>query len=382
MIPQTIIPLPLLVVTTVIAQQVRLWSHSAFILATSGLDSGVLTLFMIVLAGAIFLWGMERYRTNFSRMEFFVVLLLSGGIFLIGVFPDAFKILGGGLNIDRRPLVITLITNSVFVVLVLYLFTRTRTTQLSIAELTQNLTADQAVVSDDSGPTIYIVIPVYNESTNIRHVVDALPPMLRGYALRPLVVSDGSTDAIVEQIDQIEVTAIGYPTEQGGALKTGFEIAQLNDADIVVTMDADGHYPVEQIDDIIAPIIADRADYVVGSRYAGMTNSDNSVPRWTGNQVMTTLINSLIKEELTDCMSEFRAIRGSKIDDLTLTEERFNAPELLIEARKNRFRIGEVPVVIASSKTDEMKQSTLGYALGLTHTVFHTWLRCLTRIQR
>lgn len=361
--------------TTVIAQQVRLWSPSAFILASTGLDSGVLTLFMIVLAGAIFLWGTERYRTNFSRREFFVILLLSGGIFLIGVFPDVFKILGGILEIDRRPLVITLITNCVFVVLVLYLFARTRTTQVAVDELSRSLTADQVVGSDDEEPIIYIVIPVYNEDTNIRHVVDTLPSMLHNHAVRPVVVFDDSTDATVKHIDQTGVTAIEYQTKQGGALKTGFEIAQLNDADIVVTMDADGHYPVEQIHDLIAPIIADRADYVVGSRYAGMTNSDNSVPRWTGNQVMTTLINSLIKEELTDCMSEFRAIRGSKIDDLTLTEKRFNAPELLIEARKNQFRIEEVPVIIASFKTDEMNQSTLGYAFGLTRTVFHTWLR-------
>lgn len=329
---------------------------------------------MVALAGAIFLWGVERYRTNFSKEEFFVVLLLSGGVFLIGVFPDVFKILGGSLEIDRRPLVITLITNSVFIILLLYLFARTSTTQLSIAELTRHLTADQAMVSDDM-PIIYIIIPVYNEATNIEPLIDMLPATLCNHVVRPLVVSNGSTDATIGQIDQTDVTVIEDPMEQGGALKTGFEIARLNDADIVVTMDADGHCPVEQIDDLIAPIIADRADYVVGTRYAGTTNSDNSVPRWTGSQVVTMFINSLIKRELTDCMSEFRAIRGSKIDDLTLTEERFNAPELLIEARKNQLRIDEVPVTSAWSTTDEMTRSSFWYALGLTHTVFLAWLR-------
>ncbi|TKX83670.1 glycosyl transferase family 2, partial [Halorubrum sp. SS5] len=77
----------------------------------------------------------------------------------------------------------------------------------------------------------------------------------------------------------------------------------------------------------------------------------------------------------TDCTNGYRAIRGSEIGKLTLTEERFSAPELIIEARKNGMQIEEIPIVIQEREAGETKKPQLGYALGLTRTVLTTWIR-------
>jgi hypothetical protein len=344
-----------------------------------GLDSATLTAFLVAVAVATFLWGFERYRTSFSKREFLVASALAAGIFVAGVFPNAFAVVGSVLNVTRRSLVVSLVANTVLTFLVLYLLAQVRANQLSIADLARSLTVDQAAADAGTAeePTVAIVIPAYNEAESIRGVVDSLPETIRGHAVRPIVVSDGSTDGTVERAATAAPTVVEHPVNQGqgGALKTGFEIAQRSGADVVVTMDADGQHLPEHLDALGAPVVDDEADYVVGSRYAGVDDSGNSPTRRVGIRVFTALINAMTKAKVTDCTNGFRAIRGSKLDELTLTEERFSAPELLIEARKNGLRIEEVPITVARREAGETKKPRLGYAVGLARTIFTTWIR-------
>lgn len=354
-------------------------AFSPIVVETSGLDSIELTVALVVLAVGVLLWGFERYRTNFSKSEFLVSIILSGGIFAIAVFPNVFEQLGEMVAIDRRPFAISLIANVTLVCLVLVLFARTRSNQQSVATLTRNLAIDQATDDPDADtqPSVYVVVPAYNEAESIRSVVESLPDAIGGYALQPLVVSDGSTDATVERTASTDALVVDHPINQGqgGALRTGFSIAQQRGADVVVTMDADGQHPVEELPQLVEPIIDDEADYVVGSRYTGVDESNNSPTRQLGIRVFTALINVMTKSEITDCTNGYRAIRASKLREMTLSEERFSAPELLIEARKNGLRIQEVPITIAQRAAGETKKPKLGYAFGLTRTIFVTWLR-------
>jgi hypothetical protein len=343
-----------------------------------GLDSRTFTLFLVGLSIAIFLWGFERYRTRFSKQEFFVAIALALGVFLAGTFPAVYGAFGSLLRIERRSLVVSVFANTALVALVLYLFAQVRNNQLSIAGLTRSLTVGQATdMEQPDDPTVFVVVPAYNEASSIGSVVASIPETVHGYAVRTLVVSDGSTDDTVRVVEGTDATVVDHPRNQGqgGALKTGFEIARQQGADVVVTMDADGQHPADQLDRLIAPIHADEADYVVGSRYTGTDNSGNGVTRQSGIRVFTAVINLMTKADITDCTNGFRAIRGSKLDDLTLTEERFSAPELIIEARKKGLRIQEIPVSIAEREAGETKKPKLGYAFGLFRTILTTWAR-------
>ncbi|MGN8218623.1 DUF2304 family protein [Halococcus morrhuae DSM 1307] len=351
------------------------------VLQAFGLDSGTLTAFLIGLAVVIFLWGFERYRTTFSRQEFLIAITLSLGVFAAGAFPAVYSALAAAFHVERRSLIVSLLANSALVLLVLYLLAQVRSNQLSITELTRDLAVERATetASSDTSTerTVCVVIPAYNEAESIRNVVSSLPKSVHDYAVETLVVSDGSTDGTVDRVATTAATAVEHPLNQGqgGALKTGFELAQQRGANIVVTIDADGQHPIEQLDALVAPIAADEADYVVGSRYAGVDESGNGVARRAGIRLFTKVINVITKSDMTDCTNGFRAIRGSKLGDLTLTEERFSAPELIIEARKNGLRIREIPVSIAQRETGTTKKPKLGYALGLARTIFTTWIR-------
>ncbi|WP_256686211.1 DUF2304 family protein [Halococcus qingdaonensis] len=351
------------------------------VLQAFGLDSGTLTAFLIGLAVVIFLWGFERYRTTFSRQEFLIAIALSLGVFAAGAFPAVYSALASAFHVERRSLIVSLLANSALVLLVLYLLAQVRSNQLSITELTRDLAVERATetASNDTSTerTVCVVIPAYNEAESIRNVVSSLPESVHGYAVETLVVSDGSTDGTVDRVASTGATAVEHPLNQGqgGALKTGFELAQQRGADIVVTIDADGQHPIDQLDALVAPIADDAADYVVGSRYAGVDESGNGVARRAGIRLFTKVINVITKSNITDCTNGFRAIRGAQLDDLTLTEERFSAPELIIEARKNGLRIREIPVSIAQRETGTTKKPKLGYALGLARTIFTTWIR-------
>ena len=134
---------------------------------------------------------------------------------------------------------------------------------------------------------------------------------------------------------------------QGGALKTGFEVASRHGADVVVTMDADGQHPPEQLADVVAPIDED----------------ENSLGRRGGIRAFTWLVNVVARTDITDCINGFRAIRGSRLD------------ELIIESRKKGLRIVEVPVTVRERDAGETKKPGIGYALGLARTILATWTR-------
>jgi glycosyltransferase involved in cell wall biosynthesis len=115
-----------------------------------------------------------------------------------------------------------------------------------------------------------VVIPVYNEEQTIRKVVSAVIalPVL----LEIVLVDDGSTDRTPDvlrdlAIEYPEVIVIVRHSKNAGktaALKTGFRLTR---GDIVIVQDADLEYDPAEIPDVIAPILAGRADVVFGSRF-------------------------------------------------------------------------------------------------------------------
>jgi len=322
-------------------------------------------------------WGLERYRRRFIKTDLLISLVIAGGLAAFVTVPNLFYFAGDVLNIQKRFVVASLIGNLVLVTLLLYFIGYVRSLKGDITDLNRSLSVRQGTRADGGTEEVFVVIPAYNEGENIRSVIESLPDRVCDYEVHPLVVSDGSVDDTAEQARYNGATVVEHHVNQGqgGALKTGFEIAVEKDAGIVVTMDADGQHPAEELDRLACPIVEDEADYVMGSRYLGVDRSGNGTVRETGIQFFTRLINLLTKSDITDCTNGYRAIRGSRLEELTLTEERFSAPELIIEARKNGLRIKEIPITIEERDGGETKKPQLGYALGLSRTIFATWIR-------
>jgi hypothetical protein len=329
----------------------------------------------LVVAG----WGLERYRTRFVKTDLLIAAIISGGLVAYAATPVAFDALGDLLNIRRRVIVVALLGYLTLSGIVIYLATVVRETRRGLTELMRQLSVEQAAETDGGSETVHVIIPAYNEAATIRKVVESLPEAVCGLQVVPVVVSDGSGDETARRAeastDRAVVVEHHVNQGQGGALQTGFRIAERDGATVVVTMDGDGQHPTEHLTSLVQPIVANKADFVVGSRYIGEDRSGNGVVRRSGIRVFTWLINLLTKSSVTDCTNGYRAIRGSILSELTLTEERFSAPELIIEARKNDLRVREVPVTIEQRDEGETKKPQLGYAVGLARTILVTWLR-------
>ena len=195
---------------------------------------------------------------------------------------------------------------------------------------------------------IIVGIPAFNEEKNIASIITRLS----GVVDTILVCDDGSTDLTSEIAKKMGVLVIKHEKNlgYGGAIRSIFLKAKEMDGDILVTFDADGQHRIEDIKNVINPIVKENADLVIGSRF--LDDSEKEVPRYrkVGIKVITKITNASINEQLTDSQSGFRAYSKKVVDELNPSELGMGiSTEILIKASSKNFKILEVPIKILYS---------------------------------
>jgi len=118
-----------------------------------------------------------------------------------------------------------------------------------------------------------------------------------------------------------------------------------------VQMDADGQHPAKQIRDLVAPLIRDEIDMVVGSRFLGAGEYKPSMARAAGIAIFSKVVSFIIKEKLTDTTSGFRAVNREVIEFLSRAyPDDYPEVEALVLLHKKGFAIMEVPVIMSERK--------------------------------
>ena len=122
---------------------------------------------------------------------------------------------------------------------------------------------------------IIICIPAYNEAKSVGDIIQKA----KNYATEVMVYDDGSLDNTNYVAKAAGATVIRQSTNKGygAAIKTLFQAAREKNADIMVTLDADGQHNANQIYDIIEPILNNGFDIVIGSRFL-RDQDKNEVP--------------------------------------------------------------------------------------------------------
>jgi hypothetical protein len=331
----------------------------------------------LLLAG----YGIYKYRRGrYRKLDLFINLLVSAGLITLSINPAVSDIPARLLGMQTRWFTVLFVSNILLLGLFLYVLNKANQANRAIGELVRALAkADyhRTFPHQECKKSVFVIVPAYNEERAIVGVLKDMLAEVLGYQVHPVVIVDGATDqteAIVRRENYMVATHV-MNRGQGDALRTGFEIALAEGADIVMTMDADGQHKVEDMEKLLAPIVSNEADYVMGSRFLGEYEGRGGV-RHAGIMFFTFLINVLARIQITDCTNGFRAIRADGLRKLELHEDRFNAPELIMEAVRQGLRIQEVPVTIADRSFGESKKpARLGYPLGFLRTIVQVWLR-------
>lgn len=192
---------------------------------------------------------------------------------------------------------------------------------------------------------IDVIIPAYNEESSIGSVIEDIPSSL---VREVIVCNNNSKDRTAEVAMEHGATVVmalnpGY----GSACLKGIEHIEKKDdkPDIVVFLDGDySDYP-EEMEKVIAPIINDDIDLVIGSRALGkLEKGSMQVQQIFGNWLATTLIKAIYKYEFTD-LGPFRALKYHKLKALDMRDPDFGwTVEMQVKAAKMGFKTQEVPV--------------------------------------
>jgi glycosyltransferase involved in cell wall biosynthesis len=166
---------------------------------------------------------------------------------------------------------------------------------------------------ESNPPSVLIVIPAYREERTIGQVVSAIRET---FPYDVLVVNDGSPDRTSDVAREAGATVLDLPCNLGigGAVQTGFLYARDRGYDIVVRIDGDGQHEIGDIPKVLEPLLAGRADAVIGSRFLGETEYRGSIPRIFGIRHFRGLVNLFTGYSVTDPTSGFFAINRRLID--------------------------------------------------------------------
>jgi glycosyltransferase involved in cell wall biosynthesis len=188
---------------------------------------------------------------------------------------------------------------------------------------------------------VAVVIPTLNEEAAIGAVVTAVP---RDHVDEIIVVDGGSTDRTAEPARAAGARIVsevrrGY----GRACFTGAEAAA--DADVIVFLDGDGSDCPELIPRLIAPILADRYDFVIGSRTRGIREHRSmSAHQVFAGYLIGAALRVLYGMRYSD-MCPFRAIRRDALLRLGMREMTYGWNlEMQMRAARAGLRILELPV--------------------------------------
>ena len=177
---------------------------------------------------------------------------------------------------------------------------------------------------------LIIFLPALNEEGNIQQVVANLPQTLDKIDIvQYLVIDDGSTDHTAEFAIIAGAKVVSHTVNRGlgRAFQSAVQFALENDADILVGIDADGQFDSSEIPALIEPIIANKADMVIGNRFVQGIPEYMSDAKYWGNKQIARLISYVSGQKFHDVSCGFRAysrealLRLNLFADFTYTHE-------------------------------------------------------------
>jgi dolichol-phosphate mannosyltransferase len=213
----------------------------------------------------------------------------------------------------------------------------------------------------------WVVVPTYNEAANVEAISAAILAALPGATL--LVVDDGSPDGTGDIADRladdqplVRVRHRARKQGLGRAYLDGFGVALDGGAQVVVQMDADWSHDPAALPALVAPVLEDRADLVIGSRYtAGGGTTDWGLARRVISRSGSIFARTVLRLDPHDLTGGFKAWRAATLAGVPAEGVRAGGYVFQIEmtyrAARSGARIVEVPILFRDRLVGQSKMS-------------------------
>ena len=200
-------------------------------------------------------------------------------------------------------------------------------------------------ISKEDKQSTYVILPAYNEATRIQPVIEEIAK--KGYKM--IIVNDGSSDNTLEVI---KASQRKYPKNifiyshiinrgVGMAMQTGFEAVLKYNPKYIVNMDSDGQHSVDDLDNVLEPLITGRAQAVIGVRPL----KDMPLSRNFANAIMNLLTRIFYRVNVSDSQTGFRAITAEALEKININARGYLiSSEFIREVNDNNVPFEEVPI--------------------------------------
>lgn len=208
-------------------------------------------------------------------------------------------------------------------------------------------------------------IPCFNEELFIGSV--ALKT--KEYVEQVVVIDDGSTDKTAMVAERAGAIVVSHGSNKGkaAAVSSAFDYAKKVGCKALVLLDGDGQHDPAYIPSLVKPVLEDKADMVVGSRYLQIRSHIPRV-RKLGQRVLTLFTNVGSRVKLTDSQSGFRAFSTKALGALTFAEQGLSVEsEMQFLANDASLRVMEIPITIGYY--GRTKRSPLAHGAGVLNSI-------------
>lgn len=227
---------------------------------------------------------------------------------------------------------------------------------------------------------ILIIIPAYNEGSNIAKVVTAIRTAVPEADIA--VINDGSRDNTEAAARSAAASVISHPFNMGYGvtIQTGYKYAVARGYAFVVQIDGDGQHDPAYIRNLLEPVQSGDTDLALGSRFLAIESYRPPLSRRLGIAFFRKLVSVLIGRSITDPTSGFQAFNRSVATFFTSEIFPCDYPDadVLLTLNLAGFRIREVPVrMFANTDGKSMHNGLkpLYYIFKMLLSIFVTLLR-------
>jgi glycosyltransferase involved in cell wall biosynthesis len=203
-------------------------------------------------------------------------------------------------------------------------------------------------MTEKKGSRVIVVLPAYNAAKTLEKTYADLP---KDSVSKIILVDDVSQDQTVEIAQALGLSVVIHIQNRGygGNQKTCYIEALKEGADVVVMLHPDHQYDSKLVPEMVAPILAEKVDMVMGSRIMNGKALQGGMPIWKyiANRALTVIENAVFGTNLTDCHSGFRAYSRkllTTVPFLLNSDDFVFDSQMIAQAAYFGFKIGEIPV--------------------------------------